>query len=276
MTTSASGSVAAVRRPSVVSRLVPSGATLRLVGSRLFVLAVVVFVWEGVVYVGWTTAFWISTPFKIAAQLVKDFASGDIWPHIWATLVSTVGGFFIGSAAGIVAGFVLARWKPLYDATEPYIMALYSMPRVALGPLFVVWFGIGIASKVALAVSIVFFVMLINTHMGVTNVDRTLLDSVRTMGGSGWFVTRKVLLPSTVPWILSGLRISIGFALIGAVVGEMIIAERGLGRLIAYRSGLFDVTGVFAVMVVLAIMAVIFNEILKFFERRLTHWKAQA
>ena len=105
-------------------------------------------------------------------------------------------------------------------------MALYSMPRVALARSFVVWFGIGLASKIALAVSIVFFVMLINTYTGVVNVDRTLVNCVRTMGGSGWFLTRKVLLPSTVPWILSGLRISIGFALIGAVVGEMIIAER--------------------------------------------------
>src|SRR5262249_8327683 len=149
-------------------------------------------------------------------------------------------GFVLGSLAGIVIGFLLARWEWLYEATEPYIMALYSMPRVALAPLFVVWFGIGLASKVALAVSIVFFVMLINTYTGVINVDRTLVNSVRTMGGGEWFLTRKVLLPSTVPWILSGLRISIGFALIGAVVGEMIIAERGLGRLIAYRSGLFD------------------------------------
>jgi NitT/TauT family transport system permease protein len=275
MTPLVSKPVSVARQMSLASRLMPKAATLRLIGARLLVLAVVVIVWEGIVYFGLTTAFWISTPVKIAAQLVKDFASGEIWPHIWATFLSTIGGFFIGSAAGIVAGFLLARWQPLYDATEPYVMALYSMPRVALGPLFVVWFGIGLASKIALAVSIVFFVMLINTHMGVTNVDRTLVNSVRTMGGGGWFMTRKVLLPSTVPWILSGLRISIGFALIGAVVGEMIIAERGLGRLIAYRSGLFDVTGVFAVMVVLAIMAVVFNEILKFFERRLTHWKAQ-
>ena len=261
--------------PSTVWGVVLRSRALRLVASRLVVLAIVVAIWEGVVYLGWTTAFWISTPLRIVVQLEKDFLGGDIWPHVWATLLSTLGGFVIGSVAGIVAGFILARWQWLYDATEPYVMALYSMPRVALGPLFVVWFGIGLASKIALAVSIVFFVMLINTYTGVVNVDRTLVNCVRTMGGSGWFLTRKVLLPSTVPWILSGLRISIGFALIGAVVGEMIIAERGLGRLIAYRSGLFDVTGVFAVMVVLALMAVAFNEALKYFERRLTHWKAQ-
>jgi NitT/TauT family transport system permease protein len=248
---------------------------VRLTAARLLVLAVVVALWQGVVAAGWTTAFWISTPWAIALQLGSDFASGQIWPHLWATVQSTVSGFALGSVAGIVTGFVLARWQGLHEAVEPYLMALYSMPRVALGPMFVVWFGIGIASKVALAVSIVYFVMVINTHTGVVNVDRTLVNSVRTMGGSNWFLIRKVLLPSTVPWILSGLRISIGFALIGAVVGEMIIAERGLGRLIAYRSGLFDVTGVFAVMVVLAVMAVLFNEALKFFERRLTHWKSQ-
>lgn len=242
---------------------------------RAIVLAVIVIVWEGLARVGLVSEFWVSRPLAIAERLGEDFAAGAVWVHLTRTLEETFLGFLLGAVAGIVAGFVLARWRRLYVALDPYLMGVYSLPRIALAPLFIMWFGIGVASKIVLAVSIVFFILLINTYVGVQNVDDDLVNAVRTMGASRRFITRRVILPSCVPWIFSGLRISMGLALTAAVVGEMLAAQYGLGFLLARASGTFDTTGIFAVLIILALVSVGLYGAMTRLERRLLHWRGE-
>ena len=180
---------------------------------RLLVLALIVLVWEGLCRIGWASEFWVSRPFLIVERLWEAVRSTTLWFHMGVTVIETVSGFLLGALAGTIAGFALARWRRAHVALEPYLMGIYSLPRVALAPLFIMWFGIGIPSKIMLAISIVFFILLINTYVGVQNVDRDLVNAVKTMGAPPRFVTRHVVLPSCVPWIFSGLRISMALAL---------------------------------------------------------------
>ena len=191
------------------------------------------------------------------------------------TVIETVSGFVLGALAGIIAGFALARWRRAHVALEPYLMGVYSLPRVALAPLFIMWFGIGIPSKIMLAISIVFFILLINTYVGVQNVDRDLVNSVKTMGATPRFITRRVVLPSCIPWIFSGLRISMALALTASVVGEMLAAQYGLGFLLARASGTFDTTGIFMVLIILALLAIGTYNLMARLEKRLLHWQGE-
>ena len=245
-------------------------------GLRLAVAGVVVAVWEGVILLGYSTPFWISQPRLLAMRLATDMASAEFWFHAFVTLYETLIGLASGAVLGGVSGFVLARHRLLDIALEPYLAALYSLPRVALAPLFILWFGIGLMSKVMLAVSIVYFIMLYSVYGGVKNVDPDLVNAVRTMGATDRYLTRRIVLPSCVPFIFSGLRISLGMALIGTVVGEMIASQQGLGRLISIASGSFDTTGLFSTFVVLAAMAMALGAIMKAIERRLQRWQEDA
>jgi NitT/TauT family transport system permease protein len=233
-----------------------SAPTLLMTAARIAVIAGVFALWELVVAVGITTEFWLSRPSLVAERVIDIFSTGEVWTDIWVTLQATVLGFAIGCGAGGVLGFILGMWPRFGAAVDPVVMAFNSTPRIALGPLFVLYFGIGIASKVALAVSLVFFIMLLNTRAGVMSADRDLVNAVRTMGGGRFFILRKVLAPGTVPWLLSGARISLAFALIAVVVGEIIVSQRGLGHMIAGASASYDTTGVFAVMIILAVGAI--------------------
>ena len=176
---------------------------------------------------------------------------------------------------GGISGYFLARHKLLDIALEPYLAALYSLPRVALAPLFILWFGIGLLSKVMLAVSIVYFIMHYSVYSGVKNVDPDLINAVRTMGAKEGYLTRHIVLPSCVPFIFSGLRISLGMALIGTVIGEMIASQKGMGRLIAIASGNFDTTGLFSTFVMLAAMAMLLGALMKAVETRLQRWQQE-
>lgn len=256
---------------------------LRRVGLRLqwklrveqiVVFAAVLAAWELIVLGGLVEEFWISRPSLVGTRLWSLVGEGEVWPHVGATLQATFTGFGLGLVTGVLAGLLLGLFRSLSDIVDPLVMGLYALPRVALAPLFVLYFGIGVASKVALVVSLVFFIMLLNTRAGVRSVDVDLIHAVRTMGASRKFLLRKVILPGTVPWILSGARISIVFALMGAVVGEMLIARRGLGRLVAVASNLFDTAGIFSILVIMAFIAVVLNWILSTVERRMEKYSA--
>ena len=175
---------------------------------------------------------------------------------------------------GIVLGFALARAPFAARVLDPFIKMLNAVPRVVLAPLFLVWFGLGIWSKVALAVTLVFFVMFFNTYQGVRDADRVVVDSVRMMGASERQLVRHVLVPSALTWIFSSLQTSLGFAMVGAVVGEYLGAARGLGYVISQAEGTFDTTGVFAGMTVLSIVVVIASSAVTRLERYLLRWKA--
>lgn len=270
----AAGGAARAERPAVARRRFP--VALEVLGLRVLALVVILGTWEGIVQTGLLTEFWISRPGLVAGRLLEMiFVKASIWDHLGATLHEALSGLAGGSLLGILSGFGLAKWRRLHVALDPYIMGIYGLPRIALAPLFIMWLGIGVESKILLAGFVTYFVLLINTYVGVKNVDPDLVNAVKTMGGEGLFLFRKVVAPSCVPWMLSGLRIGLGLSLTGAVVAEMLAAQRGIGWVIARASGTFDTTGVFAALVVLAVVAMALNEGMKKLERRLLHWQGE-
>lgn len=219
-------------------------------------------------------SFFISKPTEIFERLYQWLISGELFQHLWITLQETVIGFVIGATLGGIVGLVLGRIKTLADICEPYIMSIYSLPKVALAPLFILWFGIDIEMKIVLAGVMVFFLVFFNTFSGVRNVDQDLIDVIRLMGATERHIMMKVILPSALTWIFAGLRISVPNALIGAVVGEVVASNRGVGYLIQYSSFRFDTAGVFAGLIVLMIFAMTLGGVIRFFERKFMRWKS--
>lgn len=219
------------------------------------------------------STFWISSPSLVAKRLWTWTTDGTLWPQLQTTLVEAGYGFLIGAGAGIVLGLFLGQLRQISSVLEPVIFAFYSLPRIALAPLFLLWFGIGMESKVVLAATSVFFLVYFNTFSGVRNVDQDLLNAVRIMGASRRTTMTKVVIPGAMIWVFVGLKVSVPWAIIGAVVGEMVASNRGIGYLMQYSSGQFDTTGVFVGLVVLGAVSIILNEILGLVETRVTRWK---
>jgi NitT/TauT family transport system permease protein len=235
--------------------------------------AAVLTLWQTLVSLKILDAFFVSRPSDIVQRVAVWAVSGSLWRHLATTLEESLLGLLIGSALGISFGFSLGRSPFLARILDPYIKGLNAIPRVVLAPLFLLWFGLGIWSKVALAVTLVFFVMFFNTYQGVRDADRVLIDNARMLGASEGQLVRHVLIPSALTWIFSSLQTSLGFAMVGAVVGEYLGATRGLGYVISQAEGTFDTTGVFAGMTVLAIVVVIVSALVTRLERWLLRWK---
>ncbi len=229
--------------------------------------------WEWGVRAKLFDPFFVSRPGAIARRIAEWTMSGTIWGHLAVTLEESVLGLIVGAALGIGLGFVLARSPFAARVADPYIKMSNAVPRVVLAPLFLLWFGLGIWSKVALAVTLVFFVMFFNTYQGVRDADRVLIDNVRMLGASERQLVRHVLVPSALTWIFSSLQTSLGFAMVGAVVGEYLGSARGLGYVISQAEGTFDTTGVFAGMFVLGAVVVIVSAGVTRVERYLLRWK---
>ena len=242
---------------------------------RLALLVLLVAAWEGATRAGVIAPFWISSPSLIAADILRALAGPAVYVHIGVTLYEAFLGFFAGAVVGILGGFALARWDGLAHVVDPYVTALNSLPRVALAPLFILWFGIGLTSKVVLAFSLVVFILLVNTHAGAKNVDQDLVIITRLLGATRRQLTMKVILPASIPWIFAGLRLGLAYALIGAVVGEVIVAQAGLGFLIASAAGVFNTTGVFSALIILMLIAMLLSEVMKIAERKLLRWRPQ-
>jgi NitT/TauT family transport system permease protein len=230
-------------------------------------------IWQGVSG-RWIDAFFISSPSAVAVKLYTWAADGTLWNAFLYTFQAMAGGFLLGSLFGFVVGFTLGRSAMLSRLLDPFITAIYCLPKIALAPLLIMWFGIGMASKVALAALIVFFLVFLNTFAGVRDVQAVHLQSVRIMGANSWQELRLVVIPSAAAWVLTGLKVSVPYALIGAVVGELISSNRGIGFLIGQASGLFDTAGVFAGLTVLAVTGIVLNSLLKMLEQRTLRWKA--
>ncbi|GAB2506792.1 ABC transporter permease [Nocardiopsis aegyptia] len=215
----------------------------------------------------------VSDPVSVWEQLSAWIVDGTLGTHTWITIQEVVLGYVIGAAAGALAGYVLASIRLVYDVFEPLMMALYSIPKVALAPLFIVWFGIGIDMKVILAAVSVFFLVFLNTAAGVRDVDRGLVDAVRLMGGSNRDIAVKVVLPASMTGLITGLKVSIPYALIGAVIGELVASNRGLGYLINDSAAQFNTAGVFAAVVVLTALAMVLNTLVGVLASRANRWK---
>jgi len=217
--------------------------------------------------------FWVSSPSKVFRYLYEVFADGSIFGHLGITLYETFAGFLIGSVLGIGLGFALGRREVLAQILDPYVVAFNGIPRIALAPLFIIWFGIGPTSKVILVLSVVFFLTFFNTYAGVKGVESELKNILRIMGASERQILMKVTLPAIVPWITTGLKISLPYAIVAAVVGEFIAASKGLGYLINYNTSLFSTTGALGGILILALVVVICNEAINRAESYLLRWR---
>ncbi len=254
-------------------------AALRL-GAQIGIAAGMVLIWHlasttRLVGDPKTIAFFFSTPVDVVRQIWIWFVSGTIWYNLWVTLSEAVLSFVIGTLAALVLGFWFARKPMLAAVFDPYVKGANALPRVVLAPIFTLWFGLGIWSKVALGFTLVFFIVFFNVVQGVREADRTVLANARMLGMSERQLLRHVYLPSALSWVFSSLHTSIGFAVVGAVVGEYLGSAAGLGYLIQQAEGMFDIAGVFAGMVVLAGFVLVIDWGVGLAERRLLRWRPE-
>jgi NitT/TauT family transport system permease protein len=220
--------------------------------------------------------FFFSRPLDVIVRTWKDFYTGVIWRHLWITLQETLLAFAFGAVGGVVFGFWFARRELLAAVFDPYVKAANALPRVVLAPIFALWFGLGIWSKVALGFTLVFFIVFFNVYQGVKEVSPTVLANARMLGMNDRQLMRHVYWPSALSWMFSSLHTSVGFAVVGAVVGEYLGSAAGLGYIIQQAEGTFDVAGVFAGMFVLAAFVIVIDGIVSVVERRLLIWRPVA
>ncbi|WP_106409011.1 ABC transporter permease [Burkholderia puraquae] len=251
-----------------------------IIGLRIAVLVVALGGWELAARLKWIDPFFFSQPTLIFAQIqdwfVNGTSQGPLLTQVWVTLEETTIGFVIGSVAGVICGIVLGRNKLMADVFGLYIQIANSIPRVVLGSIFVIALGLGMASKIALAVVMVFFVVFGNAFQGVREADRYLIANAQILGASRRQITTAVVIPSALSWILASLHVSFGFALVGAVVGEFLGSKQGIGLLISTAQGAFNASGVFAAMIVLAVVALAADYLLTWLEKRLLKWRPAA
>ena len=221
--------------------------------------------------------FFYSRPSAILARLqtwiVDGTSEGPLWYHLWVTMEESVLGFVSGSIGGIVAGVALGRNRMLADVFSVYIKVINSIPRVVLAPIFIMIFGLGLTSKVALSFVMVFFVVFSNAFQGVREADRNLLANAQILGARGWQLTRTVVIPSAMSWIFASLHISFGFAIVGAIVGEFVGARYGIGLLINVAKGSFDAAGMYAAIVIIMVVALLAEYLMTRVENRLAKWR---
>ncbi|PBC80753.1 MULTISPECIES: ABC transporter permease [unclassified Streptomyces] len=246
-------------------------------GTRVLLLVALTGLWEWLARAAVIDPFNFSMPSRIWNQMsqwaLHGTPQGSLWEQIWYTLYEALLGWVIGVIGGVVLGIALGRIRFLADVLGPYIKVLNALPRIVLAPIFLIWFGLGPASKVASAVVLVFFPVFFNAFQGAREVDRNLVANSRILGASNRQVTLQVVIPSATSWIFTSLHVSFGFALIGAIVGEYIGATKGLGLLVSASQGTFNAAGVYAAMVILAVVALLAEGLLAFLERRLFRWK---
>ena len=265
--------ITATKDPQPLRRSGVLGPRLSLRLRQFVALAVGFGIWESVVRFGLVDPFVLPAPISIGQRLLELTLSGELFIHVYATTLEMMGGFLLGAALGVMAGMGLALAPRIAETLDPFIVVLNGLPRAALAPLFVVWLGIGLSSKIAIGASIVFFICLFATHMGMRTTDPMLLRAIEALGATPRQLLVKVRLPSTVPWILTALKTSVGMSLIGAVIGELVAASRGLGWYISYSAGNFDTKGIFAGLFALGVMAITVDTLVAKLSERLTRWR---
>ena len=223
----------------------------------------------------WIEPFLVSSPSRIFFSLISGFRDGDLLQHSWVTFEEIAIGFPVGAISGIALGYAFGRSRLLAEIFEPIIIALNGIPRTALAPLFIVWLGIGLWSKVGVVFLLTFFLNFFNTYTGMRQMDQEYVDLARLMGVKGWRLSFKVIFPAISPYVFTGIRTSIPFAVIGAIVGEFVAATEGVGFFIRMSAGIFKTADVFVGIIVLMIMVIIMDRIAEMVERRALRWQTQ-
>lgn len=215
---------------------------------------------------------YISTPADVAITLVERFQGGDLPRHISATMLAAGGGYLIGIVVGLVGAFLLLMTRRGYEVLEPFLLAFYSVPKIALAPLFIMWFGLALTPKILLAALMVFFIVFMNTVSGVRHVDRGLVDVARVLGAKRLQLIRHVMLPAAAPSIMAAIRVTFARAMVGAILAEFIASREGLGYMIVRAARQIDIATVFAGVVVIAALVMIVNTLIRLIEARLFPW----
>ena len=247
--------------------------TVPMAVYQLLILTALLGTWYVLTEAGVMPKFFFGEPLKVLAIVWRWLVSGEIFPHLAVTLVETMLAFVIGVGSGLVIGLWLALSPTASALADPYIKAANAMPRVILAPIFAVWFGLGIWSKVALGVTLVFFIVFFNVYQGVRDVSPVVLANARVLRANSRQLLRYIYLPSATSWVFSSLHTSIGMAFVGAVVGEYLGSSRGVGYLILQAEGVFDINTVFAGIVVLTMFALILDYGVGVAEKRLLVWR---
>jgi NitT/TauT family transport system permease protein len=224
----------------------------------------------------WIEPFLISSPSRILMAMIAGFRSGDLIQHTWVTFQEIAIGFPVGVILGIALGYAFGRSQLLAEIFEPIIIALNGIPRTALAPLFIVWLGIGIWSKVGVVFLLTFFLNFFNTYAGMRQLDQEYVDLARLMGAGRWKLTFKVIMPAISPYVFTGIRTSIPFSVIGAIVGEFVAATEGVGFFIRQAAGLFRTADVFVGIIVLMMMVIAIDKVAELIERRALQWQAHS
>ena len=249
----------------------PGSHKLRNAGFHVLLIATILISWQ--LSSIWIGTVWVSSPVLVFERLVETAKDGTLLTNAWATLQEAMIGLVIGTILGIIVGLLLHRFATFGKISWPYLMTGYSLPRIALAPFFVMWFGIGLTSKVLLVVSVVFFIVLFNVRQGLETVDRDLVDVMKSMRAGRVDTMRFVLLPTLTPWVVAAVKISVGNALVSAVVAEMVGSTKGLGWFVVDSLNRFDMTGGLTALVVMAVMARGLYYLLAMVERRLFRWR---
>jgi NitT/TauT family transport system permease protein len=239
---------------------------------QLTAFAVLLALWEAAGRAGMLNPLYAPNPSRIGAALFDLFSDGRIWPHLDATFTAALGGLALGIVVGIVLGVVAALVRVIAELIEPVMSVLNAIPRVILAPLFVIWLGIGIASKVALSFILVAVLIFFTVFSGIRQVDRRLVERVITLGGDRWSLVRHVYLPSVAAWVLSNMKIAVGFAFTGACVGEFVAATHGLGYLLSFAQSTYNAALMFALILLILVVVLLIFALAGRLEKYLLRW----
>jgi NitT/TauT family transport system permease protein len=240
---------------------------------RTVALLLLLGVWEAAGRAGMLNPLYLPSPSQIGAALVDLFSDGRIWPHLEATFTAALGGLALGIAVGVVLGVTAALVPFVAELLEPVMTLLNAVPRVILAPLFVIWLGIGLASKIALSFILVAVLIFFTVFTGIRQVDRRMVERVVTLGGNRWALVRHVYLPSVTAWILSNLKIAVGFAFTGALVGEFVAATHGLGYLLSFAQSTYNAALMFALIFLILVVVLLIFGIAGRLEKFLLRWQ---
>jgi NitT/TauT family transport system permease protein len=251
-----------------MTRLHPRYAWTR----QLIALVILLAIWEAAGRAGMLNPLFLPSPSRIGAALVDLFSDGRIWPHLDATFTAALGGLALGILVGILLGVVAALVPFAAELLEPVMSVFNAIPRVILAPLFVIWLGIGLASKIALSFILVAVLIFFTVFTGIRQVDRRLVERVVTLGGDRWALVRHVYMPSVAAWVLSNLKIAVGFAFTGALVGEFVAATRGLGYLLSFAQSTYNAALMFALIFLILVVVLLIFGIAGRLEKYLLRW----